>query len=1050
MWITRLALKYPISTLMASIAVFVLGLVSLVQLPIDMLPDIQIPSVTSVTYFTGAGPLDMEQSVTVPIERAVSSVNDVDYIQSSTREGVSQVRIYFNWGANTSEALIDIIQKLNRVMTTLPTGVSQPIALKFDITNMPILTVALSSDMDERQLYDIAYNIIEPQLEHLPGVASAFVTGGKIREIHVTVDRNRIEGSGITLNDVVTAVSTSNLIMPSGDLKTGVFDFSLKTESQFNVVEPIGDIVVKNINGVAVRVRDIAKVEDSFMEQTEIVRTNGRHGVILRIQKTPGSNTIDVVDNVKKAMKDLRDVPNSITSSTALDQSVYIRDSISGLVREGALGAILAVLVIIVFIRNLRSTIIIFIAIPLSILVTFIFFRFSGISLNTMTLGGLALGIGRLVDDSIVELENISRHYTLSKKENTSKIKATLDAAIEVAGPIFISTLTTVIVFLPVVFLTGIAKLLFIPLVLTITVALFASFFVSRTVTPLLCFKILQGEREVDENSKKLSDRLQISTRNFFEGIDNLYEKTLRTALRHKRRVVIAVVAVSVLSFGLFKYVGSEFFPDSDENQFRINVKLPVGTRVEETEKFVEKIEKIVKDNVPEASTVVSDIGVPNAKSGSMSGANSGSHAANVQVSLIPGSERDRDVFQIVKELRPKVLSLPGAQIFINSGGIMKNLMNFGSAAPIDVTILGYDFETSNRLAKQISEIVKSVQGTTDVQISRDNNLPEVRISVDRLKAGTLGVSLQNVANTIATAMNGSVASLYSDPLTGNQYNMLVRLSQDYRNDIDDIKKLTVSTPSGKLVPLENIVDIRMSQSPVQIDRKYQQRLVDVTANVEGRDLGSVAEEIGQKLTTIDKPAGFDIKLSGNVEQQSKTFSSLIITLLLAIVLVYMIMASQFQSLLDPFIIMFTVPLGVVGVVWMLFLTNTTLSVTSFEGIIVMIGIVVSNGILLVDYMNRLRKNGVELHEAVTRGGKTRLRPILMTTLATVLGLLPMAMGIGGESSQAPLAIAVIGGLTVSTVLTLLFVPVLYTIFEERFKRKDAMTEEDLKALEED
>ena len=314
MWITRLALKYPISTLMASIAVFVLGLVSLVQLPIDMLPDIQIPSVTSVTYFTGAGPLDMEQSVTVPIERAVSSVNDVDYIQSSTREGVSQVRIYFNWGANTSEALIDIIQKLNRVMNTLPTGVSQPIALKFDITNMPILTVALSSDMDERQLYDIAYNIIEPQLEHLPGVASAFVTGGKIREIHVTVDRNRIEGSGITLNDVVTAVSTSNLIMPSGDLKTGVFDFSLKTESQFNVVEPIGDIVVKNINGVAVRVRDIAKVEDSFMEQTEIVRTNGRHGVILRIQKTPGSNTIDVVDNVKKAMKDLRDVPPVIES----------------------------------------------------------------------------------------------------------------------------------------------------------------------------------------------------------------------------------------------------------------------------------------------------------------------------------------------------------------------------------------------------------------------------------------------------------------------------------------------------------------------------------------------------------------------------------------------------------------------------------------------------------------------------------------------------------------------------------------------------------------
>jgi CzcA family heavy metal efflux pump len=1049
MWLTRLALKYPISTLMASIAIFVLGLVSLFQLPIDMLPDIQIPSVTTVTYFSGASPLDMEQSVTVPLERAVSSVNDVDYIQSSTREGISQVRIYFSWGANTNVGLIDIIQKINRAMNSLPTGVSQPIALKFDITNIPVLTVALSSDMDERQLYDIAYNIIEPQLEHLPGVASASVVGGKIREIHVTVDRNRIEGSRITLNDVVQAVASSNLIMPSGDLKTGVFDFSLKTESLFNVVEPIGDIIVKNVNGAAIRVRDVARVEDSFMEQTEIIRTNGAHGVILRIQKTPGSNTIDVVDNVTKALKNLRDVPANITSSSALDQSVYIKDSISGLMREGAMGALLAVLVIIIFIRNVRSTIIIFIAIPLSILVTFIFFRFSGISLNTMTLGGLALGIGRLVDDSIVELENISRHYTISRKENVSKIKATLDAAVEVAAPIFISTLTTVIVFLPVVFLTGIAKLLFIPLVLTITVALFASFFVSRTVTPLLCYKILYGEREVDENSSKIVDRVHIKTRNFFNGIDNVYEKILETALRHKRKVIFTVVIISALSFGLFKFIGSEFFPDADENQFRLTIKLPVGTRIEETEKFVQKIEKIIKDNVPEAQTVVSDIGVPNSKSGSLFGSNSGSHAANISVSLTPSSERSRDVFQIVKQLRPKVLSQPGADIFITTGGLMKSLMNFGSAAPIDVAILGYDFNVSNDLAKKISDIVKSVQGATDVQISRDNNLPEVRIKIDRLKAGTLGISLQTIATTIATAMNGTVASLYSDPITGNQYNMLVRLSENYRNDIDDIKKLTVSTPSGMLVPLENVVDLSMSTSPVQIDRKFQQRLVDVTANVEGRDLGSVADEINQKLASVDKPAGFEITQSGNVEQQSKTFSSLLLTLILAIILVYMIMASQFQSLVDPFVIMFTVPLGIVGVVWMLFLTNTTLSVTSFEGIIVMIGIVVSNGILLVDYMNRLRKTGVNLHEAVKRGGRTRLRPILMTTLATVLGLLPMAIGIGGESSQAPLAIAVIGGLSVSTVLTLLFVPILYTVFEERFKRKEMVTEEELRHLNE-
>ena len=1049
MWITRLALKYPITTLMASIAVFVLGLVSLAQLPIDMLPDIQIPSISAVTYYNGASPLDMEQSVTVPIERAVSSANDVDYIQSSTREGISSVRIYFNWNANTDVGLVDIIQKINRVYSLLPTGVSQPLALKFDVTNIPVITVSLSSSMDERQLYDIAYNTIEPQLEHISGVASAQVVGGKIREIHVTLDRNRIEAANISVGEVVQAVASSNLILPSGDLKSGVFDFSLKTESQFNVVEPIGDIVVKNINNSAIRIRDLAKVEDSFMEQTEIIRNNGQHGVILSVQKTPGANTIDVVDKVKATLKDLRDVPATINFSSSSDQSLYIRQSISELVREGAIGAILAVLVIIIFIRNFRSTVIIFIAIPLAILVTFIFFRFSGTSLNTMTLGGLALGIGRLVDDSIVELENISRHYTLMRRDNVSKIKATLDAATEVAGPIFISTLTTVIVFLPVVFLSGIAKLLFIPLVLTISVALFASFFVSRTVTPLLCYKILSGEREVEEDSKKILDRIQLSTKNLLNSLDNAYEKTLAIALRNRKKVIYSILIVSALSLILFKFIGSEFFPESDENQFSVTVKLPVGTRIEETEKFIEKVEKILKDNVPEATNILCDMGVPNSKSGRGGGRNSGTHAATVSVNLTPGNERNRDVFQIVKEIRPKLLALPGANIYVNSGGFLKFLMNFGSAAPIDVAILGYDFDASNEISKKVFNLVKSVQGTTDVQITRDNNLPEARITVDRVKAGTLGLSMQTIANTIATSINGTVASLYSDPITGNQYNMLVRLNEDYRNNIDDIKKLTITSSTGKMIPLENIIDIRMTKSPVQIDRKYQQRLVEVTANVEGRDLGSIADEIRQKITGIEKPAGFSIQLSGNSEQQSKTFTSLLFALILAVVLVYMIMASQFQSLIDPFIIMFTVPLGMVGVLWMLFLTNTTLSVTSFEGIIVMVGIVVSNGILLVDYINRLRKRGVELHEAVKSGGRTRLRPILMTTLATVLGLIPMAIGVGGESSQAPLAITVIGGLTVSTFLTLLFIPVLYTVFEERFKRKDAITDEELKNIEE-
>ncbi|MFZ4592352.1 MAG: efflux RND transporter permease subunit, partial [Ignavibacteria bacterium] len=774
MWLTKLALKYPISTLMASIAIFVLGLVSFQQLPIDMLPDIQIPSVTAVTYYSGAGPLDMEQSVTIPIERAVSSTSDVDYIQSTTKEGVSQVRIYFNWDANTGEGLIDVIQKINRVINILPTGVSQPQVLKFDITNIPVITVALGSDMDQRLLYDIAYNNIGPQLEHLPGVASAQVVGGKIREIQVTLDRNRVEAANLSVQQVVQAISASNLILPSGDIKTGVFDYSLKTESQFNLVQPISDVVIKNVNNVAVRIGDVATISDSYQEQTQKIRTNGSEGVILRVQKTPGSNTVEVVNEITKALKNLRDVPPNVKTSTAFDQSNYIRESINSLIKEGMLGAILAILIIIVFLRNARSTLIIFIAIPLSILVTFIFFRFTNTSLNIMTLGGLALGVGRLVDDSIVELENISRHYTLMKNQNVSKLTATLEAATEVASPIFVSTLTTVIVFLPVVFLSGIAKLLFIPLVITISVALFASFFVSRTVTPLLCYKALEGEREVDPNSKKLSDRLQIKTKNFFDKTDDLYENILSFCIRNRKSVLISIFAFSILSFGLFKFIGTEFFPDADENQFNVNVLLPVGSRIEMTESIVKRIEQVVKDNVPEANTIISDVGVPNSKSGSSFGGNAGSHAANVQISLVASSDRHRSVSEIIKALRPKVQEIAGAKYYLNSSGFLKFLLNFGSSAPIDVAILGYDFEDADKLSQQIFELVKSTAGTTDVRISRENNLPEARISVDRVKAGALGISVSQIANTITTSMSGTVASLFSDPKTGNQYNILV------------------------------------------------------------------------------------------------------------------------------------------------------------------------------------------------------------------------------------------------------------------------------------
>ncbi len=1041
MWLTRLALRYPISTFLFAVTILVLGIVSFTQLPVDLLPDISVPVVSTITFYTGASPLDMEQAVTVFIERAVSSVNDVDYVQSTTREGISQVRINFNWDANLDVGLVDVVQRVNRILNQLPTGVSQPVVLRFDITNLPVCNISISSDLDERELYDLALNTIEPQIEHLPGVASASVSGGRIREIHVTLDRNRIQALQLPVQSVLTAVANSNLVIPSGDIKTGPFDYSLKTESQFNVVKPLEDVIVKNVNNVPIRIRDIGTVDDSYQEQSEVVRINGKPGVNLSVQKLANANTIDVVNNVVNALPKLVGVPDGVKMSLSFDQSMYIKQTISGLQHEALIGALLAMLIIMAFLRNLRGTLIIIVAIPLSILIAFIWFRFGNSTLNIMTFGGLALAVGRLVDDSIVELEAISRHYN-ERKSGISKLQATLDAAREVASPIFVSTLSTVIVFLPIVFVSGIAKLLFVPLAVTISVALFGSFFISRTVTPLMCLRLLPPEKALERGSKKIADRTRVFMHDLIESMDNWYAERLRWALDHRKSVIIGVVVVSLGSMTLFKFIGTEFFPDQDESQLTVNVKLPVGTRVEKTEDLVGKVEQVLKDNIPEMNTMISDIGVPSSRSGRLFSRNSGTHAANIRVSLVPVDQRKRSVFQIVKDIRPKLMAIPGASIFISSGGFLRFLLNFGSSAPIDVEIRGFDLATGSALAKKVANIVRSVPGATDVEVSREDNLPELRVQIDRERAGVLGISVADIANTINTMIDGTVASLYTDPVNGNQYNILVRLSENFRSHIEDLDNVVLTTSGGQQVLLGSVATITKTASPVEINRKYQQRLVEVSGNVSGRDLGSVSDDIQAQLDTVTVPAGFELKQTGNIEQQKQTFKVLLLALLLAILLVYVVMASQFQSLLDPFIIMFTVPLGLVGVVWILFLTGTTLSVTSFQGIIIMIGIVVSNGVLLVDYTNHLRVRGIELREAIVQGGKTRLKPIVMTTLATVLGLIPMALGLGGESTQAPLAIAVIGGLSVSTLLTLFFVPVLYTIFEEKFHRELKTPEE--------
>src|SRR2546426_901815 len=964
---TLLALRNSIAILMASLGVAILGLVALDRLPVDLFPNINLPIINVGTIYTGAGVLDIEKTVTYPIEKAVSAVSDVRFVESKSRQGLSTVRVWMNWGADVNNGQTEVIQRIQQILNSLPTGIKQPFIVRYDLSNIPVVLVTVAGGgLDERQLYDLAYNTIEPQLERLAGVASASIDGGKVRQITVNLNRDQLYAKGVSIVDVVSA-----------------------------------------------------------------------------------ANTIAVVDQVKTLLPKLLSVPPGVKVGITFDQSTYIRQAIESLWHEALQGSALAFLVILIFLRSLTSTLIISIAIPLSILLSFIVMYFLGQTLNVFTLGGLALAVGRLVDDSIVELENINRHLAMP---GTERRRAVLDAAREVAMPIFSATITTIIVFVPTVFLEGQIKLLFIPLTFTISISLFASFLVSRTVTPLLALKLITPERPIDPASRSARDRLFRLSQRFFTWIEERYQRVIEWALAHPRRVVGGIAGAFVASLflvtapalGLKPLIGTEFFPPSDEAQFRINLKAPVGTRVEETERIAKEMESIIHAALRpgELVSIVSNVGIPQGQSAIFT-PNTGPHSATVQAYLASADKRARSDAEIMSALRPRFVGkFPGTTYRFVPGGLVARTINFGSETALEVEVLGYDLGAAAAVSREVARLMESTDGVTDVTTSRDANYPQFEITVDREKAAAAGLVQRGVPEAVLFSLNSNASvnpSIFTDPQSGNQYNVVVQLDEPYRQTPGDLGRIFVTTDDNRPVLLSTVADIRQSAGPVEIERKYQQRLVRIAANAGGRDLGSISQELEGRVRHLPLPAGFSIRLGGQTEQQRESFSSLYFTSLLAVILVYMVLASQFRSLKDPFTIMFSVPMGLIGVFWALYLTNTTLSATSFMGIIMMVGIVVSNGVLLVEYINERRRRGEPLRVAVPRAGRIRLRPILMTVLTTVVGLLPMAFafGVGTEANQ-PLAIAVIGGLLVSTLFTLVLIPTLYLIFEERFPRAPA------------
>ncbi len=1024
-------MKNPVAIYMFAIGIILLGLIAFSNLAIDLFPDISLPVITIETEYEGASPQDIEITITRLIEKRVSRIQNVRYVSSRSREGTSYVIIEFYWGTDLDVASTDIQQSINQVLDRLPDDSKQPIIRKFDPSQISVLTLSVTGPMDEFRLRELAEDFIAPRLESLKGVAAANVSGGRIREIQVEVERVKLEGNNLSLDKITEAVRAGHMDLPGGSLKTTQKDYGVRTLGRTPNIKDIEEIVVSNHNGVPVRLRDVAKVKDGFEDRDTIASVNGVKGVTVGVQKQIGGNTVSVVDAVLKALPQIQKVlPKGVKLQVVSDQSTFIRKSIKNLQHEAMIGALLSVAIILIFLGSGTSTLIIAHSIPISIIATFVLLYFGKFTLNIMTLGGLALGVGRLVDDAIVVLENINRHI----ERGESPEEASYIGAKEVSRPVVAATITSIVVFIPLAFVKGVAALLFVQMAYTVAFSLMASLFGSLTLVPILTAKFLKPEPKEEQKRVSFAQKIYKRTRPFFLKVDERYQNILHLALSHRKTVVSAVVMIflATMSFfvlgltNLIPFIGTEFFPVTDEGQFRIAVRLPVASPVEKTQTVVDQVQGIVFEEVPEIKALSTRSGV-----GGMGGRFSGSHVGRVEVMLVDQSERNRSSETIAQTLREKIRSIPGAFITVSTGGLVSRIMSFGSEDPIDVEVLGFDLNTGTLLAKEVEQMFRGVRGLTDIQVGREEGLPEYQVRIRQDRAATMGLTTSRLAGVVKTAIEGNESSVYVDPLTGRENKVRVRLCEEDRSKLEDLRRLPIPVQGGKVVPLENVAELVQVFSPTQIERKYQQRIVHVTANTSGRDLGSIAQEIEKKISQMRIPEGFTVSLKGSRLEQQEAFRMLLFALILAIVLIYMVLASQFGSLLHPFLIMFSVPLGFIGVVWALFVTGNTLSVISFIGIIMMVGVVVSNAILLVDYTNRLRQEGVELREAIVRAGRIRLRPILMTTLTTICGLIPMALGLGeGAEANASLAISVIGGLVVSTFLTLVFVPTLYMTVE--------------------
>jgi HAE1 family hydrophobic/amphiphilic exporter-1 len=1028
MSIARGPVQRPILTSIIFTIIIVIGLVSFSRLSIDLMPEVTYPTISISTDYGNVGPEEMEELVTRPIEEAVAAVQGVEEIASSSTEGRSSIRVSFTWGTDLDVAANDIRDRLDRTMARLPEDIERPMIRKFDLSAFPILFLGVSSNMNPVDLRQLVDDQVKYRLERVPGVAAVDIWGGLSREIHVDLKAAQLKALGLSPNTIVSTLVSENRNIPAGLYDHGNLEVLIRTQGEFLSLDEIKNTVIAVREGTPIKIADVANVTDSWEEVRQLNRINGRPGLRIAINKQSGANTVQVADAVNKEIASInRDIPQ-LEISQQIDTSVYIKRSINNVGNATLLGGLLAILILFLFLRNFSSTAIIATAIPISIVATFSLMYFGGLTLNIITFGGLALGIGMLVDNAIVVLENVYRH----RENGLLPVESALKGTSEVWSAIVASTLTTLVVFFPVVFIRGMAGIMFRQMAYVVSFSLLCSLVVALTLVPMLSSRFLRYQPAQHLTNENWLHRVYAASEATFRRVEENYGKLLAWALAHRRRVVLSAFGLFVFSIIFIRFIGVELMPSADESEVRVNIEMAVGTRLEVLDETTRVIEKIIQELVPEKINMMSRVGGGGWQS-------SGGHTADIRVTLVPKSQRKRSSERIANDLRKSLSSLPGVTVRTRAGqGLFLLRLGSSDTDNISVEVRGYDLAVAQELARRVNEVVRQVPGITDTQISREEGSPEQIIRIDRQKAADLGLNVSSIGDALETAIGGTYASYFRE--AGKEYHILVRLSDQDRKQLKELLDLTVINNRGMPVVLRNVVEAVPQQGPVRLERKDQERIISINANFTGRDMGSVISDIRKGLRTIPVPKDFAILFGSDYEEQQKAFHELLLGLVLAIFLVYMVMAGQFESFRDPFIVLFSIPMAVIGVVLTMILTGTIFSMQAFIGCIMLAGIVVNNAILLVDYTNLMRREEeMPLFKAITIAGSRRLRPILMTTLTTVLGLLPLSFGLGeGGEAQAPLARVVIGGLLSSTLVTLVLVPVIYSLFEQEslFKRK--------------